>query len=98
MKKVKDIFLNEDELLPFKQMVAGFKLMKDKSGSFQAINFLTRQMSKIDGVHSMYLEKGRTYSDVYYNPATKTAFLFLMAINQTKYKKSKSVCIFSIYS
>lgn len=93
MKNDKDIFLNEDELLPFKQMVAGFKLIKEKSGSFQAINFITRQMTKIDGVHSMYLEEGRTYSDVYYNPATKTAFLFLMAFYPPKYKKSKSVCV-----
>lgn len=86
---VKDTFLNEDEQLSFKKIISGFNLLKKKSGSFQAINFITFQLAKIGGVRHFYVEKGRQHSLVYYNLVTKTAFLFLMAYNTRKYGKRK---------
>lgn len=81
-----DQILDEDTLYPFPVMSKHFKVIKENNGSFQAIHFITNQMKKIDGVQSLELEKGRLYSTVYFNPATKTAFLYSLA---NKNEKSK---------
>ena len=79
-----DDILNDNVLLPFEELSKNFKKIKKFNGSFQAILFITSQMNKIGGVESLELEEGRIQSLVYFNPATKTAFLYIMARKELK--------------
>lgn len=93
VKKVDKVYYS-DKLVPFNEMIDVVDSIKENHGSFEAILFITDQMGLIDGVQKVYLEGNRIHSLVYVNPATKTAFLYLLAKNNGNFSKYLKIFIF----